>query len=564
MRVWRREGAAGVIRRLRSLRPTRQRGTAPSTVPLDDQYRRWRARVEPGHRALRELADVARSWSSPVSMVFLIQPAPGNPGAMQTTLASLRNQPYQRWRAVAVADPAQSGETPGDTRVSHVSAQPGVHWSDALMAAAHPARGEYVGILSAGAQVTRHGLLTVARALRRASDCDLAYTDWDQVDGRGLRCTPHFGYGWSPELLMACDYIGGLVLQRLDLLMASGGWRGDDAPAEVYAQLLRATGHARAPQHLAVVALSRPVGSDQGVSLADRQTALEAWLPGRHPGARVEAGRAPGITDVRFELEEPADVDIVIPTRDRVELLRRCLTSVDVSTHCRRVVIVDNGSAEPETLNYLAQQPHRVVQHPGDFNFSAIVNRGVKATDAPYVVLLNNDTMVRTPGWLEAMLEWCQRPGVGAVGARLLFADGRVQHEGIGIGIGRVAANLDLGWSAARATTAVTGACMMIRREAWEAIGGFDESLPVAFNDVDFCLRLWRAGWRVVMTPLAELQHDEGSSRGSGAPEADYRRFCLRWGEEDRLRDAFLGPQVAWPRPLTLRIPPRRSRARRS
>ena len=162
------------------------------------------------------------------------------------------------------------------------------------------------------------------------------------------------------------------------------------------------------------------------------------------------------------------------------------------------------------------------------------------------------------------MLEWCQRPGVGAVGARLLFADGRVQHEGIGIGIGRVAANLDLGWSAARATSAVTGACMMVRREAWEAVGGFDESLPVAFNDVDFCLRLWQAGWRVVMTPLAELQHDEGSSRGAGAPEADYRQFCRRWGDEDRLRDAFLGPHVAWPRPLTLRIPPRRSSPRRT
>jgi GT2 family glycosyltransferase len=227
------------------------------------------------------------------------------------------------------------------------------------------------------------------------------------------------------------------------------------------------------------------------------------------------------------------------------------------------VVIVDNGSREPGTLAYLGRLPH-VVPHPGDFNFSAIVNRGVEATETPYVVLLNNDTVVRTPGWLEAMLEWCGRPGVGAVGARLVFADGRVQHEGIGIGIGRVAANLDLGWSAARACSAVTGACMMVRREAWDAVGGFDESLPVAFNDVDFCLRLWRAGWRVVMTPLAELQHDEGSSRGSLAPEDDYRRFCLRWGAEDRLRDAFLGPHVAWPRPLTLRIPRRRDQARAS
>jgi GT2 family glycosyltransferase len=420
-----------------------------------------------------------------------------------------------------------------------------------------------VGLLHPGDQVTAHGLLTVARALADAPDCDMVYADWDEIDARGLRRKPHLGYGWSTELLMGRDYMGGLVLQRLDLLTAARGWRYDDSPAEVYAELLRAGAQARNARHIAVVALSRPEGSDPAAPAADRRSALEAWLPALDPGARVETGRERGITDVRFELRGPTDVAIVIPTRDRLDMLRRCLTSLEVSTHLRRrVVIVDNDSRQPETLEFLSQLPHRVVHHPGAFNFSAIVNRGVEATDAPYVVLLNNDTAVRTPGWLEAMLEWCQRPGVGAVGARLVFADGRVQHEGIGIGIGRVAANLDLGWSAARACSAVTAACMMVRREAWEAVGGFDEGLPAAFNDVDFCLRLWRAGWRVVMTPLAELQHDEGSSRGPGAVEDDYRWFCLRWGDEDRLRDAFLGPHVAWPRPLTLRIPPKRSRSR--
>jgi GT2 family glycosyltransferase len=257
-------------------------------------------------------------------------------------------------------------------------------------------------------------------------------------------------------------------------------------------------------------------------------------------------------------------VDIVVPTRDRIDLLRRCLAAIDGSTYPhRRILIVDNDSRDPDTLGDLARQPHRVLRHPGEFNYSAIVNHAAGATDAPYLLLLNNDTVVRSPGWLEEMLGWCQRDGIGAVGARLVFADGTVQHDGVGIGIGRVAANLDLGWAAARACSAVTAACMLIRREAFEAVGGFDETLPIVFNDVDFCLRLWQAGWRVVFTPRAVLQHDEGSSRGHLAPEADYRRFCRRWGDETALRDAFLGPHVAWPRPLRLRIPPKpRMRAR--
>jgi GT2 family glycosyltransferase len=533
-------------------------------VPLEVQYRRWRARTEPDARALRRLAAAAQSWESHISVVLLLPSAPGEQAAIRATLLSLQAQPYPWWRAAAWADPDGSGPLE-DARISWTPRQPGAHWATPLLEAARPEPGEFVAVIAPGCRVTRHGLVEVAEALRAAPDCDLAYTDWDDMDGRGRRHHPHLAYGWSPELLMGRDQVGGgLVLQRAALLEAAGGWSESDAPTEVYAELLRASAHLRDPRHLPVVALSRPAGSAHEAPAPVRRRCLEAWLRARDPGARVETGREPGVTDVRFDPGSLPEVAIVIPTRDRHELLRRCLESVATSTHPRRrVVIVDNGSREPGTLAYLGRLPH-VVPHPGDFNFSAIVNRGVEATETPYVVLLNNDTVVRTPGWLEAMLEWCGRPGVGAVGARLVFADGRVQHEGIGIGIGRVAANLDLGWSAARACSAVTGACMMVRREAWDAVGGFDESLPVAFNDVDFCLRLWRAGWRVVMTPLAELQHDEGSSRGSLAPEDDYRRFCLRWGAEDRLRDAFLGPHVAWPRPLTLRIPRRRDQARAS
>jgi len=563
VRLWRREGPAGVIRRLRTRPGASPSGTGPSQVPLERQYRLWRSRVELGTSALRRLAEEARSWEAPVPLVFLIRCDAGGSELVRATLRSLREQPYPFWRAVVGASPESAGESRADPRISWVAVDPGAGALAALLAAAAPRPDDVVAVLPPGVRITRHGLLEVARALRADPGCDLLYTDWDEIDGGGRRRLPHFAYGWSPELLLGCDHLRGLVLQRAELLTATGGWRAEDAPTQIYAQRLRATDRARRPTHLPVVALSRPADAEPDAGIDASRRCVEAWLRARGARARVTIGREPGVTDVRWELTGAPEVDIVIPTRDRADLLRRCLESLEATTYpARRILIVDNDSQDPATLDYLAGLPHRVIRHPGAFNYSAIVNRAAQAGDAPYLLLLNNDTVVRSPDWLEAMLGWCQQPGVGAVGARLLFADGRVQHEGVGVGIGRIAANLDLGWSATRACSAVTGACMLIRRAAFEAVNGFDDDLPVVFNDVDFCLRLWRAGWRVLMTPLAELRHDEGGSRGSLAPEEDHRRFALRWGEESRLRDAFLGPHVAWPRPLTLRIPartPRRS-----
>ncbi len=558
VRLWRREGPAGVYRRLRAGPGSAPPGTGPSRVPLERQYRLWRSRVEPGAPALRRLAGEARSWEAPVPLVFLVRCGTGGAERVGATLRSLREQPYPFWRAVVGTAPGMAAEGRDDPRVSWVALDPGGDPWAALLGAAAARPDDFVAVLQPGVRVTRHGPLEVARALRADPGCDLLYTDWDEIDGGGRRRRPRFAYGWSPELLLGCDHLGGLVVQRAELLAATGGWRAGDAPVEIYAQQLRGADRARHPTHLPVVGLSRAADGAPGAETDARRRCVEAWLRGRGTSSRVATGRQPGVTDVRFELTGTPEVDIVIPTRDRADLLRRCLESLEATTYPgRRILIVDNDSRDPATLDYLAGQPHRVIRHPGAFNYSAIVNRAAQAGDAPYLLLLNNDTVVRSPDWLEAMLGWCQQPGIGAVGARLLFADGRVQHEGVGVGIGRVAANLDLGWSATRACSAVTGACMLIRRAAFEAVDGFDEGLPVVFNDVDFCLRLWRAGWRVVMTPLAELRHDEGGSRGSLAPEEDYRRFALRWGEESRLRDAFLGPHVAWPRPLTLRIPAR-------
>jgi GT2 family glycosyltransferase len=188
------------------------------------------------------------------------------------------------------------------------------------------------------------------------------------------------------------------------------------------------------------------------------------------------------------------------------------------------------------------------------FNFSAIVNAAANAAEADHLLLVNNDVTVDSPGWIEAMLAHSQKPDVGAVGARLVYSDGQVQHEGIALGRLHVAANMETRYPGAREVSAVTGACLMTRRSVFTQLNGFDEHLAEAFNDVDYCLRARSAGYRVVITPLAELTHREGASRGRRTPESDRSYFVKRWGAMDEIEDPYLNSNVLWPNPLILRF----------
>lgn len=211
-------------------------------------------------------------------------------------------------------------------------------------------------------------------------------------------------------------------------------------------------------------------------------------------------------------------------------------------------------------LTVLERCGHLVVPGRGPFNFSRLVNLGVAAAgEVDHVLLLNNDVVSAQPGWLQALLEHSQRAGIGAVGARLLFGDGSPQHEGIRVGAEGGAA-INLGMSGyfgmgliCRTVSAVTGACLMVKRDVWEEVGGFDEALPVAFYDVDLCLRLVRAGYRNVYTPLAELTHLESASRGRRHPVEDERLFVDRWGPFPQGYDRHIGAHIWSFKPIDYR-----------
>jgi GT2 family glycosyltransferase len=264
--------------------------------------------------------------------------------------------------------------------------------------------------------------------------------------------------------------------------------------------------------------------------------------------------------DVRYSVPDDERVAVIIPTRDRADLLEHCLQSVFARTShpSFEVIVVDNGSREAATLELFdrwrerAPERFRVIEDSEPFNFARLNNRAVRETNAPYVLLLNNDTEVIAPEWMTAMLGQARRAGIGAVGALLLYDDGTIQHAGVVLGgvlslaghvyryqdPQRVVANerllLDTNY------LAVTGACLMVARSKYEEVGGLDETLAVSYNDIDFCLKLHAAGYRNVVVPRARLYHYESKSRGRDDTKT---KFALAVNERDELCRRW--PQLA-------------------
>jgi GT2 family glycosyltransferase len=279
-----------------------------------------------------------------------------------------------------------------------------------------------------------------------------------------------------------------------------------------------------------------------------------------------------GTMRVRYALPEPQPlVSIVIPTRDGLDLLEQCLDSVMQKTLYRNyeIIVVDNGSVQEKTLAYferISRLPNvRVLRDDSPFNFSALNNRAVELARGKYVCLMNNDIEVVSADWLNEMVSLAQQPGIGAVGASLWYPNDTLQHGGVVIGLGGIAGHMhhkmgrgEFGYfgrgSALQNLTAVTAACLVVSKDIYREVGGLDEELAVAFNDVDFCLKIVDAGYRNVWTPHAELYHHESATRGSDLAPEKYQRFLseIRWME--RRWEGWYERDPAYNPNLTLKI----------
>ena len=465
---------------------------------------------------------------------------------LNACIESVRGQRYRNWE-LCLCDDASGDEgvtsvlarfSSADHRIKVVVHDTNGGISKASNSALAIAKGEYVAMLDHDDALDPDALSEIAAALEAHPDAEVLYTDNDKMDGEDRRFDPHFKTDWAPDLLLSFPYLGHLLVVRRDLLEKIGGFRPEFDGSQDYDLMLRVTETARRVVHVPKVLYHWRVvaGSAAGDEAAKpwahdtSRRVLEDALRRRGIDGTVEDGEFRGWYHVRRRIAGRPSVAVVIPFRDQASLTARCLASLGAAPgyDAFEFVLVDNGSVEPETVALRARIERlgiRVLQYPGTFNWSAINNYAARESRSDLLLFMNNDIEARREGWLHALVELAQLPEVGAVGTRLAYPDGVLQHAGVVLGMagiaGHIFTGLPAGWhgyfgwdAVVRPFSAVTGACMMSRRALFEEIGEFDEDFTVAYGDVDYCMRLVDSGYRCLYTPHAELVHHESVSRG--------------------------------------------------
>ncbi|EHP7910193.1 glycosyltransferase family 2 protein [Escherichia coli] len=468
-----------------------------------------------------------------------------------------------------------------DPRVKVVYRQQNGHISAASNSALQIATGEFVALLDHDDALPEHALLFMAQTIHSQPNARILYSDEDKLNAKGERFEPHFKSDWNPDLFFSQNYVSHLGVYHHDLLKKISGFRLGVEGSQDQDLLLRCLPHVQADQivhiprvlyHWRTVEGSTALASGEKSYTTDAGIkALQDYFATRQPGVKVEAGRVPNTYRVCYPIPEPAPlVSLLIPTRDRRSLTETAVRSIlEKSTYTNyEILILDNGSVEAETLEFFSQiqeEDHRVkvLAYDYPFNYSAINNFGARHAKGTIIGLINNDIEVINPEWLTEMVSHSLRPEIGCVGAKLYYPNDTLQHGGVILGIGGVAnhshkhfSRTHPGYFARLVCTqnysAVTAACLLIRKEIFDAVEGLDEeNLHVAFNDVDFCLKVREAGYRNLWTPYAELYHYESISRGAEDSPEKIARFARevnfmksKWGKHLEL-DPFYSPNLS-------------------
>lgn len=546
-----------------------------------ESYARWCASATPGAAALDAMAQRAAALPFQPRITVVTPVYNTDPRWLRACIESVRRQAYHHWQLSLADDASTSPETravlreyESDPRISVTYLEKNSHISAATNAALARATGEFVAFLDHDDELTPDALFQVASYLNAHPDADLIYSDEDKLDLAGTRCDPYFKPDWSPEHFLTCMYTCHLMVVRRTLLEAVGGFRRGYEGAQDYDLVLRLMERTNRIHHIprilyhwrkletstASAGLAKPWAMDAG------RLALEDYVTRNRLDAEVLPGPAAGVFRIKRAIAGTPLVSIVIPTagtlrrdgRRELDLLAACIRSIVEQTawpHYELILVTGRAGLQPTTLAALKGARHVIVSDDVPFNFSRKINLGVSRANGEHLVLLNDDVEVAGAEWLSAMLEWSQDPGIGAVGAKLLYPDGRLQHIGLVLGVDGIAAHpfhqhpgASPGYASSalsiRNYSAVTAACLMSRRGVFVEVGGFDEALPVDFNDIDYCLRLARAGYRTVFTPYAQLFHHESASVGARVPSREHVEMMRRrWGAliED---DPFYNPNL--------------------
>ena len=505
---------------------------------------------------------------------------------LQRCIDSVRAQIYENWQLCVVDD---ASPDPGvyallqqnaarDSRIVVARRERNGHISRTSNTALELADGRYIGLLDHDDELRPHALAEMVLALAENPQAGLLYSDEDKLDMEGRRFDPYFKPDFDIDLLRSQNYLCHFTVIEAGLMRKVGGFRVGYEGSQDHDLFLRCVERLRLEQVVHVPRILYHWRAIEGSTALNRDAkdyassagvrAVAAHLQRCQPQASVEE-QGHGHYRVRWPLPAPPPkVSLIVPTRDRPELLRTCVTSLLGSSTYQdmELLLVDNQSVDAEALALLEEFSRdrrvRVLRYDAPFNYSAINNWAAALANGQVLALVNNDIEVITPDWLEEMVSQALRPEIGAVGAMLYYPDDTIQHAGVVLGVHGVAAHLYCGMPrgypghggrarVVQSVSAVTAACLVVRREVFEQVGGLDEGLQVAFNDIDFCLRVRQAGYRNLWTPFAELYHHESASRGREDTDEKKARFLgevqfmqQRWGDA-LLADPAYNPNLS-------------------
>ena len=520
------------------------------------EYQEWYEKNKPSEEELARQRK--KKWKEPVTISVLV-PAYRTPEAfLRQMIESVLNQTYP-YLELCIADGSGKNISvekvvkeyqANDQRVRYQRLEKNEGIAGNTNAAIRMATGDYLALFDHDDLLSPNALFEVASTIEK-DKADVVYTDEDKVTSDlKEHFQPHFKPDFNPDLLCSNNYICHLFVVKRSLALKLGGQDPAYDGAQDYDFIFRCTEEAEKIVHIAKILYHWRVHQ---ASTADNPTskmyafdagkrAIEAHLERIGAKAEVSHTKDLGFYRVKYQVQGNPKVSIVIPNKDEKETLKKCLESIWQKTTYSNyeIILVENNSTTREIRDYYQELDGkngvRVVYWDKEFNYSAINNFGISYAKGEYILCLNNDITVISPEWMEELLANCQRPEVGIVGARLYYPDNTIQHAGIVLGMGGCAGSLFVGLARSRGgylhkaalqqdLSAVTAACFMVKKEAFEKVGGFEEKLAVAFNDVDFCLKVRHAGYLVVYDPYAELYHHESKTRGYENTEAKKRRF---------------------------------------
>ena len=578
IRYWKSQGAAALAEKVVTKVKNVRQGP-PS-------YQKWIRHHLPDRNELEKQKKTSFGYRPKISFVVPLYKTPEK--YLRRLTESFQEQTYSNWElCFSDGSGAQSPLTEllkeltaKDNRIKYVSHEEPLQISENTNSAIEIATGDFIAFADHDDELTPNALFECVKAINEKPQTLVIYTDEDKMSMDGHKFfQPHFKPDYNPDLLCTVNYICHLFVVSRKVIEKVGGLRSEFDGAQDYDFVLRCVEAVKDEEICHIPKILYHWRCHEDSTAENPESKLYAFEAGRRAvqahyertgiHAEVFEGEYLGLYRTKFIRDHDPLISIIIPNKDHIDDLKRCMESIEQKSTYKNYeyIIVENNSTDPATFEYYkkleAENPRvRMVYWDGVFNYSAINNYGASFAKGEYLLLLNNDTEIINPDCLEELLGYCMRKDVGAVGARLYYEDDTIQHAGVVIGFGGIAGHCFV--QQKRGTTgychriicaqdysAVTAACMMVKRSAFDAVGGLSEELAVAFNDIDFCMKLRKAGYLIVYNPYAELYHYESKSRGlEDTPEKVARfnkeiaTFEKKWPEILKKGDPYYNPNL--------------------